>query len=312
MPRSPNSQLLALFVTVSLIWGTTWIAIKIGVSAMPALTLSALRSLAAGMILLALAESTGLSRRAFRSAGKIVPLALLTNALPYAGLFWGMQYVDSGVAAVVNLALMPIGLFAFGLAFGEETYLHRRLAGVFLGVCGLVVLFWPRLEMDPQELSVWGLTAIVLGTLAYCLGSVLSRPLLREISPLAVSGLHMFIGGIGLAVIAVAVEPVSGRTLSALLQPAVLASFLFLVVAGGAIAFAIYMRLIRDWGPTRAGLYAFVSPIVAVILGVVVLDESFGPFELVGSAIMLGAAALSIGGPDKTVHPGPGPDRGPF
>ena len=300
MPRSSNGQLLALFVTVSLIWGSTWIAIKIGVSAMPALTLGALRSLAAGMVLLAFAERASLNGWVLKNAAQIIPLAILTNALPYAGLFWGMQYVDSGVAAVVNLALMPIGLFAFGLAFGEETYFHRRLAGVFLGVCGLVVLFWPRLALDPQGLSVWGLLAIVAGTLAYCLGSVLSRPLLREISPLAVSGLHMFIGGIGLTVIAASAEPVSAQTLTALFQPAVLASFLFLVVGGGAVGFAIYMRLIRDWGPTRAGLYAFVSPIVAVILGVVVLDESLGPFELIGSAIMLGAAALAMGGLNKT------------
>ena len=307
MPRSSNGQLLALFVTVSLIWGSTWIAIKIGVSAMPALTLGALRSLAAGMVLLAFAERASLNGWVLKNAARIIPLAILTNALPYAGLFWGMQYVDSGVAAVVNLALMPIGLFAFGLAFGEETYLHRRLAGVFLGVCGLVVLFWPQLALDPQGLSVWGLLAIVAGTLAYCLGSVLSRPLLREISPLAVSGLHMFIGGIGLTVIAASAEPVSAQTLTALFQPAVLASFLFLVVGGGAVGFAIYMRLIRDWGPTRAGLYAFVSPIVAVILGVVVLDESLGPFEVIGSAIMLGAAALAMGGLNKTTDRRTGP-----
>lgn len=291
-PRTSGRQLL-LFLVMSGLWGASWIAIKAGVEAMPPLLFAASRFLAAGVVLFAIAGRRRIRDCLAGRIGRVALVAILVNTATYGLIFWGVQHVASGLAAVVNLALMPIALFSIGLAFGEERYRHGSALGVGLGVLGLVILFWPRLMAGTDGLSPLGLAAIVVGTLAYCLGSVLSRPLLRETGALALSAVQMLIGGAGLVVASLILEPRSFGQLATLADPTVLASWLFLVLGGAVVGHTIYLSLIRDWGPSRAGLYAFVSPVIAVALGIVVFAESFGPFEAIGSVVMLSAAALA-------------------
>ncbi len=306
VPAGPGSRRVALFLVMSLIWGATWIAIKTGVEAVPPLMFAATRLLAAGTILLAFVRPGDVRTLLGQHPSRLVLVALLINTFTYGLIFWGVQFVTSGLSAVVNLALMPIALFSIGLAAGEERYAHRNVLGVVSGIAGLVILFWPRLASS--EASLLGLAAIVTGTLAYCLGSVLSRPLLRQARPLALASLQMLIGGAALAIVSLLVEPEPLRKLTALTEPSVLAGWLFLVLGGAVVGHTIYLSLIRDWGPSRAGLYAFVSPLIAVALGIVVFAEPFGPFEIIGSMTMLSAAALARGG-TKTTRDGSGAVR---
>ncbi len=288
----PNALLFAL---MCLIWGLTWIAIKTGVEALPPLTFAAWRFLAAGTLLLMLAgpiKAAGLLRQ---QALRLVVAALLVNTACYGFLFWGMAFVASGLAAVVNLALIPAGLFGLGLLLREQCFVRRQAAALAIGVGGLVLLFWPRLEISGNSDELLGLAAIVAGTLAYCLGSLLARPVLQHASPLSVAGLLTLIGGFGLLILALSFEPLGKLALSRFLSAPVLASWLFLVLGGSLAAFTIYLKLLRDWGPSQAGLYAFVSPLIAVALGVAVFDETFGPYEIAGSAIMLSAVGLARG-----------------
>lgn len=282
------------FAVMATIWGLTWVAIKVGVDALPPFLFAASRLLAAGTFLLLLARHRGanLSTSGFR--GRILVAAVLVNTVTYGMLFWGMQYIPSGLSSVVNLALIPVGLFTIGLAAGEETYTSRKLGAIALGVLGLFVLFLPKLRFEGNGLALAGMAALVVGTLAYCWGSIMSRPLLRSLPPLALSGWLTLIGGGGLLALALAFEPVNVGTLSAYLSLPVAAAWLFLVLGGSIVAFTLYLRLLRDWGPTRAGMYAFVSPIIAVVLGVLVFDEPFGAYEIAGSALMLCAAALAM------------------
>lgn len=288
-----KSQHLA-FAVMATIWGLTWIAIKTGVETLPPFLFASTRLLAAGGFLLLLARLRGasLSMRGFHA--RVVAAAVLVNTVTYGSLFWGMQHIPSGLSSVVNLALIPVGLFTIGLAAGEETYSRRKVGAIALGVSGLVVLFLPKLSFEGNGLALFAMVALVVGTLSYCWGSILSRPLLRRLAPLPLSGWLMTIGGAGLFILAVLFEPVDTATLSAFLELPVLGSWLFLVLGGSIVAFTLYLRLLRDWGPTRAGLYAFVSPIIAVVLGVFVFDEPFGAYELLGSTIMLAAAALAM------------------
>jgi drug/metabolite transporter (DMT)-like permease len=288
------------FAVIATIWGLTWIAIKTGVAALPPFLFASLRLLAAGSTLLLLARLR--SRRGGRSLSirglyrRILVAALLVNTVTYGMVFWGMQYVPSGLSSVVNLSLIPVGLFTIGLAAGEETYSRRKVAAIVLGVIGLIVLFLPKLDFEGDGLALLGMVALVVGTLAYCWGSILSRPLLRALEPLALSGWLTLWGGAGLMVLALVFEDVRLPTLRRLAELPVLASWLFLVLGGSVIAFTLYLRLLRDWGPTRAGMYAFVSPVIAVVLGMLVLAEPFGSYELVGSTLMLSGAALALRG----------------
>lgn len=282
------------FAVMATIWGLTWIAIKTGVETLPPFLFASTRLLAAGGFLLLLARLRGASLSIDGLHGRVIAAAVLVNTVTYGMLFWGMQHIPSGLSSIVNLSLIPVGLFTIGLAAGEETYSRRKVAAIALGVSGLVVLFLPKLSFDGNGLALLAMVALVIGTLSYCWGSILSRPLLRTLAPLPLSGWLMLIGGAGLFVLALWFEPVDRTTLSGFLELPVLLSWLFLVLGGSIVAFTLYLQLLRDWGPTRAGLYAFVSPIIAVVLGVFVFDEPFGAYEIAGSTIMLAGAALAM------------------
>jgi len=285
-----------LFALLCIVWGASWLAMKVAMAEIPPFTFSVARSLLAGLALVAFAGAAGALDVLKRAPGRMLAVAALTNTITYAGLYWGTARVSSGIAAIVNNALMPIGLLAFGLAFREESFSRRRLAGIVLGAVGLALLFARRTGSADDVGQLAGIAAVAGGTLAYCLGSVWSRPLLRGASPIAVGIVQMFAGGLMLLPLAWLAERPGVEVAAAFLRPAPLAAMLFLALASGAAGIVIYLRLIRDWGPTRAGMYAFVSPLIAVVLGAVLLGERLGPMEWLGGAAMLAAAALVLPG----------------
>jgi drug/metabolite transporter (DMT)-like permease len=156
------------------------------------------------------------------------------------------------------------------------------------------VLFAGKATLGASSKELPGAAAIVGATFCYCLGTVLSRPLLATFTPLQVTGAQSLVGAVGLLLLAAALEPLSRNTLYALASPVPLTGLLFLVVFGTIVAYAIYLRLVRDWGAPRAGLYAFVSPIVALALGWLLFTEQVGWREITGATILLIAAALAL------------------
>jgi drug/metabolite transporter (DMT)-like permease len=286
-----------LFLAMCLIWGLTWLAIKTGIERVPPLFFAGTRFAVAGTLLFAWSYAAG-ERPAFSRADwrAFLVATLLLIVVTYSLLFWGMLHVASGLAAVINLALTPTALLALGLAYGEERFSLRQTMAISLGIAGLVVLFRPG-GGSSEGAEPWGIAAIVGGSVAYAWGSVLSRPLLRRYSPLCVSAVTCLLGGLILIAMALILEPIGRDTLLALAAPAVLASWLFLVLIGSLVAFTIYLRLVRDWGAARAGLYAFVSPTIAVVVGITVSGERPRTSEFIGMAIMLAATWFALGRP---------------
>jgi drug/metabolite transporter (DMT)-like permease len=218
----------------------------------------------------------------------------LVNVGTYSLLFWGMQYVSSGVSGLINLSLIPVGLFALSILAGEEVPRWRHAVALALGLIGLAVLFLGKATLGGGSMELPGAAAIVAATFCYCLGTVLSRPLLAAFSPLQLTAAQAVVGAAGLLLLAAVLEPLSLDTLRALASPGPLGGLLFLVVLGTVVAYAIYLRLVRDWGAPRAGLYAFVSPIVALALGWLFFAEQVGWREISGAVILLLAAGLAL------------------
>jgi drug/metabolite transporter (DMT)-like permease len=295
-----RSTAYTLFLVMCAVWGLTWIAIKIGVASIPPLLFAGTRFTVAGIILLAwqalAARGQAASLRIRRSDwGGMLIVSLLVIVGTYSLLFWGMRNVASGLAAVLNLAFMPIALFAIGLAYGEERFTTRQLVAVALGGVGLIVLFRPASSAGRGSGELAGMAAILGGTLAYCWGSVLSRKLLRAYAPVLVSGVTCLAGGLMLLALSAAIEPIDAPILSAFLSPAIAASWLFLVVFGSLGAFTIYLRLVRDWGTAKAGMYAFVSPAIAVLVGIFLSGEAARASDFLGMGLMLAATWFALG-----------------
>ncbi len=288
----------ALFVVMCVVWGLTWWPVKIGAAHVPPIFLAAARFTIAGTMMLAWARADAAAVP--RSARpRLIATALLVNTGNYALLFWGIARAPTGLAAIVNFGTIPVfSLLASRWIEGESIGL-RQLMAIALGLVGLALLFASRAlgavgteAFAPAEL--WGLAAIALGTLLYCTGAALSRPIAASMPVLALAGWQTLIGGVGLAALSLALEPVEGAHVRALARWPTLPALLFLVAAGSLAGFTIYLRLLRDWGAFRAGLYAFVSPVIAVAVGVVALSERFGWAEGVGAVLMFGAAAVAL------------------
>jgi drug/metabolite transporter (DMT)-like permease len=288
---------LIMFGAICLIWGATWIALKFGVAAVPPLIFAGTRFVVAGAAFLLFLRLRGESLRVDRSDGPRLAIVTATIVVGcYALLFWGVQYVGSGLSAILNLATMPIALLAIGLAAGEEVFTLRRGIAILCGTLGLVMLFWERLggASAGSLVEFLGAVACAASAAVYALGSVLARPLLRRYSVALISGLTTSLGGPVLVLMALAAEPGAVRALSGDWGLAAWLGWLFLVVFGSLCAFTLYMRLILDWGPSRAGSYAFVSPIVAVLLGAAFFGERLTFLESLGMAAMLVGAWLSL------------------
>lgn len=291
------SRNLAYFAAMSLIWGLTWAAVKFALVEIPPLLLAAVRYLLTATLLIGAGRGAGAAfcdGRAIRT----IASALLINTGTYGLLFWGMQHVPSGLSALVNLALTPIMLFALAVATKEERPSWRHAIALAIGCAGLVGLFWTRLG-EGNDGSALGLAAIVAGTASYCVGSVIARALVGPVKPLALTLVQAAIGGMALLALSMFFEPLTAGIFSKLVMPAVLGSLLFLSMLGTIVAYTIYLVLLREWGTVRAGLYAFVSPIVALASGALLFGERIGWAEAGGTALLLMAAGAALFRPSE-------------
>ena len=283
-----------------LVWGLTWWPAKVGAAHVPPIVLAAARFTVAGALMLVWAGRDALAVP--RSAhGRLLATALLVNTGNYALLFWGIARAPTGLAAVVNFATIPVFSLVASRVLEREPIGARRVAAIVLGILGLALLFATRAGAAGSPVAggdeLVGLAAIALGTLLYCVGAVLSRPIAAVMPVLTLAGWQTLLGGAGLVALALALEPVGPPQLRELVRWPTLPALAFLVVAGSLAGFTIYLRLLRDWGAFRAGLYAFVSPGIAVAVGVVVLGERFGWVEVAGGVVMFAAAAIAFAPP---------------
>jgi drug/metabolite transporter (DMT)-like permease len=281
-----------LFLLMCLIWGVTWIATKAGLAVVPPVFFGAVRYALVSIVLV-------IAVRHLRAifAGRVLRLIVtgtLVNTATYAFLYWGMLFVASGVAGVIQMSMIPVFLFGFAFLLGQEKPSWRHAAALVLGAIGLVILFSNRASFGGSAAELWGAAAVVASSLSYALGSVLARPLLDDLTPMQLTTAQAIVGAIGLAALSLLLEPVTPQTFAALLAPAPLAGLSFVIVAGTFVAYTIFLRLMRAWGAPRAGLYSFVSPVVALLLGAIIFGEPLTWRELTGAAILLAAAAIAV------------------
>jgi drug/metabolite transporter (DMT)-like permease len=293
---SPLLRQRLLFAFLCIVWGTTWLAMKTGVTHVPPAFFSGTRWSAAGLILLAWRLRSGQPVRIpLRHVGRVVVVALLMISLNAAIQLYGLRQVGSGLGAVLTSGITPVALLLFGVWGGQERFSARQLVAIGLGVLGLVVLFGPATfygEFGPHELL--GSLAVVAGCLCYCAGTVFARPLMRSIPPAHVAMLTNLIGGGLLLVLSLPFEPGAWRAASFDWGLAAWVSWCFLLLLGSLGASIIYFALVRDWGASKTGTYSFVSPVLAVILGIVVYDERLQATDAIGMLLMLGGAAVAL------------------
>jgi drug/metabolite transporter (DMT)-like permease len=291
----PVRKILA-YAAIYILWGGTFLAIRemVRTAGVPPFFAAGCRFFLAGLILLVWARVTHpiqITVREFRSA---VLLGLIMFTGDYASLFWAETRVASGLAAVV-FAMIPVWIFA-GELFVLRTQRATTLAtaGLAVGFAGVILL---SLRSGPGRSSTVAVIVMIAGTLCWSVGTLLSRRLPLPRPQQASAGLQMFIGGFFLIFLAAAAgefRHIPGLVI--LFSPRVLLSLAYLVVAGSVISFSAYVWLIAHDSPTRVASYAYVNPVIALILGAIFAGERLTPLQMAGAALVLfGVLATLMG-----------------
>jgi drug/metabolite transporter (DMT)-like permease len=296
VPISPAARQRALFAVLCFVWGTTWLAMKVGIAVVPPGVFAGTRWTVAGLMLLLWRWARGQRLQIpMRLTGRLLLVAVLMVSLNQVIQLYGLRFITAGLAAVLSSALTPIALLSFAVAFGQERSSWRQLAAIAVGVVGILVLFGPAAfagTLDAWELL--GASGVIIGCLCYSAGSVMARPLMSSLAPAQMAAMTNLIGGAILLAASIAFEPGAG---AALTHPwgwhAVLA-WLYLLLPGSILSTVIYFLLVRDWGASRTGTYAFVSPVVAVVIGTTLFGEKLDFADVVGMVLMLAAAAIVL------------------
>jgi drug/metabolite transporter (DMT)-like permease len=296
MNTTSTTSQRAMFVFICFVWGTTWLAMKVGISTVSPGIFAGLRWSIAGAVILGFRKFRG---QRVMPPPRLVPRLLFVSVilitLNQVIQLYGLKYITAGLGAVISSALTPIALLVFSLAAGQERFNPRQLGAIGVGIVGVLMLFGP--SAIAGTLDVWeviGATAVTVGVLCYTAGSVMTRPMMRTLEPVQLAGLTDLIGGLVLLVSSLAIEP--GAWGSMRLQwgwPAFMA-WLYLLVPGALMSTTMYFLLVRDWGASRPGTYAFISPVIAVAIGCGFFGEKLDWGEAVGMTLMLGAAALAL------------------
>lgn len=281
------------------IWGSTWLFIKIGLRDLPPFTFAGLRFVLASAIL----GSLILIRRARwpRTRGEwylIAVSGLLQFTLNYGLVFWGEQYISSGLAAVLQSTFPLFGLVIAHFYLPSERMTTLKVVGVLLGVFGVAVIFSDQLTIA-GSMALLGSIALVLSAVFGSYSNVLVKAYGGKIDPQILAASQMVFGFVPLLAAGFAIEGNPLRfnwTVSALL------ALMYLVIVGSVIAFALYYWLLRNMDVTNTMLIALVTPVVAVILGMLVLHEQLNWRLVAGTAcIILGLGLIVWRRQHKTV-----------
>ena len=273
------------------IWGSTWLFIKIGLDDLPPLTFAGIRFVLASLILTLLV----LARRArwprTRSEWALIAVVgLLQFTLNYGLVFWGEQHISSGLAAVLQSTFPAFGLVIAHFYLPQERMTPGRVVGVLLGVFGVAVIFSDQLSVA-GSMALLGSIALVLSAFFGSYGNVLVKAYSSKIDPQILAAGQMVFGFVPLLGIGIATE---GNPFHFHWTTRAVVSMLYLVVVGSVVAFALYYWLVRNMDVTNTMLIALVTPVVAVVPGMIVLHEKLNWRLFAGGACIISGIGLIL------------------
>ncbi len=284
--RPQRWKTLLAFAIIYFVWGSTFLAIRVGVHEVPPLLLAAMRFFSAGLVLFVWMRLKGTALPTRRQWLSITFLAALIFMLDYGLLFWAEQRVPSGIAAVM-LATIPVFIALAEILILRSQRLTFRLGtSLLIGLAGVAVLVSRSVNFGDAPLEKGGAVALVFAAVCWSLASVLTRKLSLPESKVMSSGAQMLVGGILLFAASAGFGEFKHFRLQTVSMQAWLA-LLYLIIAGSIIGFTAYVWLIHHESPTKVGTYAYVNPVVAVLVGYFLGGEALGPRTIMGTSLVL-------------------------
>jgi drug/metabolite transporter (DMT)-like permease len=275
-----RSLVFGLYALLVVIWSSTWVGIKIGLEDCPPLLGAGVRFSLAGLLLLALAA---VQRRPLRTDWLLAAvLALAPFAFAYGLVYWGEQYVPSGLAAVL-FGILPLYTAVLGsVLLHDEPLRAPLLLGVLIGIGGLSLAFLESVELGSADKAALGATALALAPLGAALGSIAQKRRAAELDAVVLNGWAMLVGGLLL----LAVSALSENWGEFVWSAESLGSIAYLAIFGSAIAFVTLTVLLRHISAMAVAFLAMLLPFGALVFGALLYDESITPRALGGAALV--------------------------
>src|SRR5256884_8064418 len=295
MPAPTKIWIIVAFAALYLIWGSTYLGIRFAIETIPPFLMAGTRFLVAGVIMYAIAWSQGIGKSTWRNwrTSLIIGACLLLGG--NGGVTMSEKYIDSGLAALI-VAIVPIYIVVLGWVTGmaprPTPVMWMGLAGGFVGVG---ILFGPGLHLHSSggRNPAIGISILLVPSFIWSAGSLYSRAAKHAASPFLTAAQQMICGGILLLLAGVVTgelprfHPGSVSMLS-------LGSFVYLVIIGAVVGYTAYIWLLRHCDPAKVATYAYVNPIVAVLLGTLFAGETVTVRTLIAAALIIGSVALII------------------
>lgn len=288
-PPPSQMKLLAAFASVYFIWGSTYLGIRIAIETIPPLLMAGIRFIIAGSLLYLWGVFRGHERPTFAHWKSTAIIGLMLLLVGNGGLSWSEQLIPSGVAALI-VAVSPLWFILLEWMQGGSKPTAGVFLGLLLGTLGIIVLIDPAELVGGSNINIAGALVLLCSSICWAVGSLYSRRAKLPSSPAFSNGMEMLIGGLGLLI----VSAVIGEWTS--FHPAVitirsLIAVGYLIVFGSIIGFSSYVWLLRATTPARVSTYAYVNPIVAVIIGWLVAGEVLSGRVLIAAALIIAAVA---------------------
>lgn len=284
--RPPAWKILLAFGFIYFVWGSTFFAIRIGVQEVPPFLFAAGRFIVAGLVLLGWTLTQGEQQPTAREWRSILGIAVLIFPLDYGLLFWAEQRVPSGIAAVTMATIPAFTAVSEILLLKTRKLTVRLAAALLIGLAGVAVLTGRGVNLGGASIDGFGAAALLIGAIAWSVAAALMKRLPLPASRVVSAGAQLLLGGLLLAAASAALGEFHQFRPATVSTRAWLA-LLYLTVPGSIIGFTAYVWLIHHESPTKVGTYAYVNPIVAVVLGYYLGGEPLGLQTVLGALLVL-------------------------
>ena len=285
--RSDSIKLALAFIAIYLVWGSTYLAIRYAVETIPPLVTAGIRHTIAGGILFAWAYARGFRpKREHWIAGAIV--GALFFLVGHGSLHWAEQHVASGLAALL-IATEPMFILVLAWASGQQKISRVSALGLACGVAGVAIL--TGIELSTKDTSLMGMLAVLLGSLSWAAGVVISPKLKLPTDALARTAVPLVCGAVMLLVAAGVTGEFQSLHWSAVSLKSIL-GLAYLIVFGSIVAFTAYTWLLQRSPPTLVATHTYANPVVAVLLGWLLASEPMTGRVALASVAILGAIVL--------------------
>ena len=295
--RRPGPLLItSTFVLLTLIWGTTWAAIRIAVRDLPPITGVALRFTIAAALLLPLGRAMGVryGKKPYEIRLWIIN-GVLSFCISYGVVFWAEQWAPSGLAAILfaTFPLFTAILAHFTLA--NERLTGLALVGILIGFAGIATIFSEDFAVLGGPMVATAAAVLLISPAVSAVANISVKRWGSGIHPISLTAVPMAIAAVVMGAIALGVE--QGRPVN--FNATSIAALLYMAIFGSAVTFTLYYWLLRYMTATRLALIAYTAPVVALILGAVFLDEPITIRTIAGSVLVIGGVALTVRAPQK-------------